>query len=56
MADNRKSEDLFEKVSPERREFVKKIAKTAFVVPAIVSVSMKEQRLNLSIAQAANSM
>ena len=41
-------------VNPERREFVKKMATTAFVVPAVVSVTMMNQKLDLSTANAAS--
>lgn len=41
-----------EKVSPERREFLEKITKGAFVIPAVVSVMMLNQKLNLTTANA----
>ena len=43
---------IFDKMNPERREFIKKVAKAAFVVPAVVSVSMVDQKLDLSTAHA----
>ncbi len=42
-------------VNPERREFVKKMTTAAFVVPAVVSVTMLNQKLDLSTANAASS-
>ena len=47
-----KQKDYLDHVNPERREFVKKMAKTAFVVPVVVSVSMLDQSLNMSTAMA----
>ena len=47
-----KKEDIMEKINPERREFVKKAIKVGFAVPAVVSVSMLDQKLNLSTAHA----
>ena len=52
MSGNVKEKDYLDDVNPERRDFVRKMAKTAFVVPVVVSVSMLEQRLNVSTAQA----
>ena len=40
------------KVNPERREFLEKITKGAFVVPAVFSVLMLNQKLNLTTANA----
>jgi hypothetical protein len=40
------------KVNPERREFLEKITKGAFVIPAVVSVMMLNQKLNLTTANA----
>jgi len=39
-------------VSPERREFLEKLTKGAFVVPAVLSVMMLNQKLNLTTANA----
>jgi len=39
-------------VNPERREFLEKLTKGAFVVPAIFSVMMLNQKLNLTTANA----
>jgi hypothetical protein len=49
MADT-KGQDYLDHVTSERREFVKKMAKMAFVVPVVVSVSMLDQRLDMSTA------
>ncbi|MDY6987348.1 MAG: hypothetical protein SWQ30_04755 [Thermodesulfobacteriota bacterium] len=45
-----KDKEYLDRVNPERREFVKKMAKTAFVVPVVVSVSMLDQRLDMATA------
>jgi hypothetical protein len=39
-------------VNPERREFLEKITKGAFVIPAVFSVMMLNQKLNLTTANA----
>jgi len=39
-------------VNPERREFLEKLTKGAFVVPAVLSVLMLNQKLNLTTANA----
>jgi hypothetical protein len=51
---SKKREDYLEAINPERREFVKKIIAGAFIVPAVVSVSMHDQKLNVSAAMAAS--
>ena len=57
-ADNIFEEDFMDEkklpdnVSPERREFLEKITKGAFVVPAVLSVMMLNQKLNLTTANA----
>ena len=43
---------LLDKVNPERREFLEKLTKGAFVVPAVLSVMMLNQKLNLTTANA----
>ena len=43
---------LLDKVNPERREFLEKLTKGAFVVPAVISVMMLNQKLNLTTANA----
>ncbi len=43
---------LLDKVNPERREFLEKLTKGAFVVPAVMSVMMLNQKLNLTTANA----
>jgi len=45
-------EKLLGKVNPERREFLEKLTKGAFVVPAVISVMMLNQKLNLTTANA----
>lgn len=48
------NKETFEKVNPERREFLEKITKGAFVIPAVFSVMMLNQKLNLTTANAAS--
>ena len=45
--------DPLDYFDPERREFIKKMTAAAFVIPTVVSVSMFEQKFDLSSAQAA---
>ena len=39
-------------VNPERREFLERLTRGAFVVPAVLSVLMLNQKLNLTTANA----
>lgn len=39
-------------VNPERREFLEKVTKGAFIIPTVISVMMLNQKLNLSTANA----
>lgn len=39
-------------VNPERREFLEKLTRGAFVIPAVISVMMLNQKLNLTTANA----
>ena len=39
-------------VNPERREFLEKVTKGAFIIPTVISVMMLNQRLNLTTANA----
>ena len=41
-----------EGVNPERREFLEKVTKGAFIIPIVISVMMLNQKLNLSTANA----
>jgi len=41
-----------DKVNPDRREFLEKMTKGAFVIPAVISVMMLNQKLNLTTANA----
>jgi len=52
---SKKKEDYLEVINPERRDFVKKIVAGAFIIPAVVSVSMHDQKLNVSAAMAQSS-
>ncbi len=46
-------EKTFEKFNPDRRDFVKKLVlHSAYIIPAVVSVSMVDQKLDLSTAHA----
>jgi len=54
MSEN-KDRDFLEEVNHERREFLEKITKGAFVIPAVISVMMLNQRLNISTANAQSS-
>jgi hypothetical protein len=47
-----KDKKFLDSVKPERREFLKKVTKGAFIVPVVVSVMMLDQKLNLSTANA----
>jgi hypothetical protein len=47
---------VFEKVNPERREFLEKVTKGAFIIPTVISVMMLNQKLNLSTANALSNM
>jgi len=39
-------------INPERREFLEKMTKGAFIIPTVISVMMLNQKLNLSTANA----
>jgi len=47
---------FLDSVNPERREFLEKVTKGAFVVPAVLSVMMLNQKLNLTTANAQSNM
>jgi hypothetical protein len=44
--------NFLDSINPERREFLEKVTKGAFVIPAVISVMMLNQKLNLSTANA----
>ena len=44
--------EFIDKVNPERSEFLEKLTKGAFVVPAVLSVMMLNQKLSLTTANA----
>jgi len=46
------NEETLDKFNPERRLFIKKMLKTTYVVPAVVTVAMVDQKLDLSTAHA----
>jgi hypothetical protein len=43
-------------VNPERREFLEKVTKGAFIIPTVISVMMLNQKLNLTTANAESNM
>jgi hypothetical protein len=43
---------ILDKVNPERREFLEKVTKGAFIIPTVISVMMLNQKLNLTTANA----
>jgi len=53
MKDSTEKKGYFEQINPDRREFVKSIAKGAFIIPTVISVSMLDQKLDISAAMAA---
>jgi hypothetical protein len=46
------SKKFLDDVNPERREFLEKVTIGAFIIPAVVSVMMLNQKLNLTTANA----
>ncbi|HKQ32080.1 MAG TPA: hypothetical protein VJV40_02670 [Thermodesulfobacteriota bacterium] len=53
MDESKKSPKKFlDDVNPERREFLEKVTKGAFIIPAVLSVMMLDQKLNLTTANA----
>lgn len=53
MSENQdKDSNFIERVNPERREFLEKVTKGAFIIPTVLSVMMLNQKLNLSTANA----
>lgn len=46
---------FLDNVNPERREFLEKVTKGAFIIPTVISVMMLNQKLNLSTANAQSS-
>ena len=47
-----KKKEVLEKFNPDRREFIQKLCKATYVAPAVISVSMLDQKLDLSTAHA----
>jgi hypothetical protein len=43
-------------VNPERREFLDKVTKGAFIIPTVISVMMLNQKLNLTTANAQSNL
>jgi len=53
MDENKKSSKKFlDDVNPERREFLEKVTKGAFIIPTVISIMMLNQKLNLTTANA----
>ncbi len=48
--------EFLQNVNPERREFLEKMTKGAFIIPAVVSVMMLNQKLNLTTANAQSNL
>jgi hypothetical protein len=46
------SKKFLDDVNPGRREFLEKVTKGAFIIPAVISVMMLDQKLNLTTANA----
>jgi hypothetical protein len=46
------SKKFLDDINPGRREFLDKITKGAFIIPAVLSVMMLDQKLNLTTANA----
>jgi hypothetical protein len=47
---------FLDNVNPERREFLEKVTKGAFIIPTVISVMMLNQKLNLTTANASSNM
>jgi hypothetical protein len=43
---------FLDNINPERREFLEKVTKGAFIIPTVISIMMLNQKLNLSTANA----
>ena len=43
---------FLEDVNPQRREFLEKVTKGAFIIPTVISVMMLNQKLHLTTANA----
>ncbi len=53
MDESKKSpKNFLDEVNPERREYLEKVTKGTFVIPAVLSVMMLDQKLNLTTANA----
>ena len=52
MDEKQVSKNLIGDVNPERREFLEKITKGAFIIPTVFSVMMLNQKLHLTTANA----
>jgi len=47
---------FLEEVNPDRREFIEKVTKGAFIIPTVISVMMLNQKLNLTTANAQSNL
>jgi len=45
-----------EDVNSDRREFLEKVTKGAFIIPTVISVMMLNQKLHLTTANAASNL
>jgi len=50
--DHMSDKKFLDGVNPERREFLEKVTKGAFIIPTVISVMMLNQKLHLSTANA----
>jgi hypothetical protein len=53
MSDKKK---FLDNVNPDRREFLEKVTKGAFIIPTVISVTMLNQKLNLTTANAQSNL
>ena len=47
-----KEKKFLDGINPERREFLEKVTKGAFIIPTVISVMMLNQKLNITTANA----
>jgi len=47
---------FLDEVNPDRRDFIEKVTKGAFIIPTVISVMMLNQKLNLTTANAQSNL
>ena len=52
MGKTSSSKKFLDGVNPDRRKFIEKVTKGAFIIPTVLSVLMLNQKLNLTSANA----